>query len=398
MIKKLSKYIKEYTLDSILTPLFVTLESILEVLIPYKMADLVTYGIEAGNMSVIIKMGLTLLLYAVFSLTAGALCGFFASKASCGFAKNLREALYYKIQGYSFSNIDKFSTSSLVTRLTTDVSNVQNAFQMIIRITVRAPVMLITAMVMAFRVNQSLALVFVAVTPILAIGLAIISTKAHPIFERVFKTYDKLNNVVQENIRGMRIVKAFVREKHETEKFKAVSNDIYKGFSKAERLLALNGPLMQFCVYACLLLISWFGAQLVVAGEIKTGNLMSMFSFVMQILMSLMMISMILVMLVISRASAKRIVEVLNEESDITNKSQTVNEVKDGSVCFENVNFSYTGNQEKLCLKGVNINIKSGETVGVIGSTGSAKSSLVQLIPRLYDVTSGAIYVGGVDV
>ncbi len=398
MIKKLASYVKEYTVDALLTPLFVAAESILEVLIPYKMADLLQFGVEEGNLSNAIKIGVMLLVFSIMSLIAGALSGFFASRASAGFAKNIREALYNKVQDYSFSNVDKFSTSSLVTRMTTDVSNVQNAFQMITRIAVRAPVMLIAAMVMAFRVNSSLALVFVAIVPVLAVGLAYISIKAHPIFEKVFKTYDKLNNVVQENVRGIRVVKSFVREDHEIDKFETVSNKIAEYFVKAEKLLACNGPLMQFCVYASMLMISWFGAKLVVGDAIKSSNLMSMFTYVTQILMSLMMISMILVNIVLSRASARRIIEVLTEESDIHNPEEPVYEVKDGSVAFENVNFSYAKDMDKLCLKNVNIDIKSGETVGIIGGTGSSKSSLVQLIPRLYDVTSGSIKVGGVDV
>ena len=332
------------------------------------------------------------------SLICGTLSGYFASRASSGYAKNLREAMYNKIQDYSFSNVDKFSASSLVTRLTTDVTNVQNAFQMIIRIAVRAPIMFFTAMTMSFMVNRSLALVFVCVIPFLAVGLYFISTRAHPIFERVFRTYDKLNNVVQENIRGIRVVKSFVREDHEIEKFENVSNSIYKDFSKAERLLAFNSPLMQLCVYACIMLISWFGAKFVVSGSLSTGQIMSMFTYVMQILMSLMMISMILVMLVISKSSAERIVEVLDEENDIHNCADPIFEVTDGSVKFDNVNFSYSKDMNKLCLKNINLNIKSGETVGIIGGTGSSKSSLVQLIPRLYDVTEGAVYVGGVDV
>ena len=398
MIKKLAKFIGQYKLDTLLTPLFVAAESVLEVLIPFKMADLIDLGIEAENINYVVKVGVILLCYAMLALACGALSGFFAARASSGYAKNLREELYNKIQDYSFSNVDKFSTSSLVTRLTTDVSNVQNAFQMIIRVAVRAPIILITAMIMAFRVNHSLALVFVCVIPFLAVGLYFISTRAHPIFEKVFRTYDKLNNVVQENIRGIRVVKSFVREDHEIEKFENVSDSIYKNFSKAERLIAFNSPLMQLCVYTCILLISWFGAKMVVAGSLTTGQIMSMFTYVMQILMSLMMISMILVMLVISKASAERVIEVLDEESEIHNSANPVFDVKDGAVCFDNVNFSYAKDMNKLCLKNINLDIKSGETVGIIGGTGSAKSTLVQLIPRLYDVTDGAIYVGGVDV
>lgn len=398
MLKKLASYVGKYKLDSILTPLFVAAESVLEVLIPFKMADLVDFGIEAENINYVIKVGIMLLCFAMMSLVCGTLSGFFASRASAGFAKNLRKAMYDKIQDYSFSNVDKFSTSSLVTRLTTDVTNVQNSFQMIIRIAVRSPIMLCTAMVMSFMVNRSLALVFVCVIPILAVGLYFISTRAHPIFEKVFKTYDKLNNVVQENIRGIRVVKSFVREEHEIDKFKSVSDSIYKNFSKAERLLAFNNPLMQFCVYSCIMLISWFGAKLVVGGSMSTGQIMSMFTYIMQILMSLMMISMILVMLVVSKSSAERIIEVLDEENDIHNCEAPVYDVKDGSVRFENVNFSYSKDMNKLCLKNINIDIKSGETIGILGGTGSSKSSLVQLIPRLYDVTEGAVYVGGVDV
>ncbi len=398
MIKKLAKYVGKYKLDAILTPLFVAAESVLEVLIPFKMADLIDFGIEAENINYVVKIGVILLAFSIMSLICGTLSGYFASRASSGYAKNLREAMYNKIQDYSFSNVDKFSASSLVTRLTTDVTNVQNAFQMIIRIAVRAPIMFFTAMTMSFMVNRSLALVFVCVIPFLAVGLYFISTRAHPIFERVFRTYDKLNNVVQENIRGIRVVKSFVREDHEIEKFENVSNSIYKDFSKAERLLAFNSPLMQFCVYACIMLISWFGAKFVVSGSLSTGQIMSMFTYVMQILMSLMMISMILVMLVISKSSAERIVEVLDEENDIHNCADPVFEIPDGSVKFDNVNFSYSKDMNKLCLKDINLDIKSGETVGIIGGTGSSKSSLVQLIPRLYDVTEGAVYVGGVDV
>ena len=398
MIKKLAKYVGKYKLDAILTPLFVAAESVLEVLIPFKMADLIDFGIEAENINYVVKIGVILLAFSIMSLICGTLSGYFASRASSGYAKNLREAMYNKIQDYSFSNVDKFSASSLVTRLTTDVTNVQNAFQMIIRIAVRAPIMFFTAMTMSFMVNRSLALVFVCVIPFLAVGLYFISTRAHPIFERVFRTYDKLNNVVQENIRGIRVVKSFVREDHEIEKFENVSNSIYKDFSKAERLLAFNSPLMQLCVYACIMLISWFGAKFVVSGSLSTGQIMSMFTYVMQILMSLMMISMILVMLVISKSSAERIVEVLDEENDIHNCADPIFEVTDGSVKFDNVNFSYSKDMNKLCLKNINLDIKSGETVGIIGGTGSSKSSLVQLIPRLYDVTEGAVYVGGVDV
>ncbi len=401
MIRKLSRYVGKFKLDAILTPVFVVLEAVLEVLIPYRMSVIVDDGINKGNMSVIVSVGLTLLVFAILSLACGTFSGIFASRASAGFARNLREGLFNRIQDFSFSNVDKFSTSSLVTRLTTDVTNVQNSFQMIIRISVRAPVMLIAAMIMAFSVNKKLALVFLAVVPILAIGFLLITTNAHPIFKRVFKTYDKLNNVVQENIRGIRVVKSFVREEHEIEKFEAVSESIYADFTKAEKLIAFNSPLMQFCVYTCMILISWFGAKIIVntnAVELTTGQLMSMFTYVMQILMSLMIISMVFVMIIISKTSAERICEILDEKSDIYNPETPVYEVADGSVEFDHVDFSYAKDENKLCLKDVNLKIRSGETIGIIGGTGSAKSTLVQLLPRLYDVTNGSLKVGGKDV
>lgn len=312
--------------------------------------------------------------------------------------------MYYKVQNFSFSNIDKFSTASIVTRLTTDITNVQNAYMMIIRVAVRAPIMLICALVLAFNVNSSMALIFLYIVPILAVGLFFIMSKAHPIFERVFKTYDKLNNVVQENLYGIRVVKSFVREDHENEKFGKISKSIFKDFSKAERLLAWNMPLMQFCVYTCMLLISWFGARLIVlsgndpAVGMTTGQLMSLITYAMQILMSLMMLSMIFVMIVISRASMERITEILDEESDITNGENPVKEVKDGSIIFDNVSFAYKKDADKMCLSDISVSIKSGETVGIIGGTGSGKTSLVNLIPRLYDVTKGKLTVGGLDV
>ena len=400
MIKKLAKYMGEYKLHSILTPIFVVFEVFLEVLIPFLMSEIIDNGIEASNLGYTIKMGLLLVVFALLALLFGALSGHFAASASSGYAKNLRKEIFYKIQGYSFANIDKFSTSSLVTRLTTDVTNVQQAFQMIIRIAVRCPVMLVTDLIMAFVKSPKLSLCFVAMIPFLGIGLYVIMKHAHPIFERVFKKYDHLNNVVQENIRGIRVVKSFVREDKENEKFGEVSTSIYKDFSKAERILAFNNPLMQFCVYTSILLISWFGARFIIGGVdgMTTGDLTSMVAYVMQILMSLMMISMVLVMITISRASAERVLEVIEEQSDLHNPADPIYDVKDGSVCFDHVSFSYSKDPNKLCLRDINFTVKSGETVGIIGGTGTSKSSLVQLIARLYDVTEGSVQVGGVDV
>lgn len=398
MIKQLAKSVGEYKKDAILTPVFVTLEVIMEVILPLLMAFLIDDGINQGNMSVILKYGIILVIFALLSLFFGACSGWFAANASSGYAKNLRKNMYYKVQDYSFSNIDKFSTSSIVTRLTTDVTNVQNAFQMIIRIAVRCPVMLVFSLIMAFGINQRLSLIFLAVIPFLGVGLFFIFKNAHPTFERVFRTYDKLNNVVQENLRGIRVVKSFVREEHEIGKFEKVSNSIFKDFSMAEKIIAFNSPLMQTSVYICMLLISWFAAKMIVAGTMTTGELTSLISYTMQILMSLMMLSMVFVMITISRSSAQRIVELLDEESDIHNCDAPVDEVKNGDITFENVNFSYAKDKNKPCLSGINIAIKSGETVGIIGGTGSSKSSLVQLISRLYDVTEGTVKVGGVDV
>lgn len=404
MVRKLLRSVREYKKHSILAPVFVIFEVIMEVVIPLLMANLIDFGIDDGNLEYIVKMGVVLVVFALISLIFGILSGRSAAIASAGFAKNLRKDMYYKVQNFSFSNIDKFSTASIVTRLTTDVTNVQNAYMMIIRVAVRAPIMLICALVLAFNVNASMALIFLCIVPILAVGLFFIMSKAHPIFERVFKTYDKLNNVVQENLYGIRVVKSFVREDHENEKFGKISKSIFKDFSKAERLLAWNMPLMQFCVYTCMLLISWFGARLIVlsgndpAVGMTTGQLMSLITYAMQILMSLMMLSMIFVMIIISRASMERITEILDEESDITNGENPVKEVKDGSIIFDNVSFAYKKDADEMCLSDISVSIKSGETVGIIGGTGSGKTSLVNLIPRLYDVTKGKLTVGGLDV
>lgn len=404
MVRKLLRSVREYKKHSILAPVFVIFEVIMEVVIPLLMANLIDFGIDDGNLEYIVKMGVVLVVFALISLIFGILSGRSAAIASAGFAKNLRKDMYYKVQNFSFSNIDKFSTASIVTRLTTDITNVQNAYMMIIRVAVRAPIMLICALVLAFNVNSSMALIFLCIVPILAVGLFFIMSKAHPIFERVFKTYDKLNNVVQENLYGIRVVKSFVREDHENEKFGKISKSIFKDFSKAERLLAWNMPLMQFCVYTCMLLISWFGARLIVlsgndpAVGMTTGQLMSLITYAMQILMSLMMLSMIFVMIIISRASMERIAEILDEESDITNGENPVKEVKDGSIIFDNVSFAYKKDADEMCLSDISVSIKSGETVGIIGGTGSGKTSLVNLIPRLYDVTKGKLTVGGLDV
>lgn len=404
MVRKLLRSVREYKKHSILAPVFVIFEVIMEVVIPLLMANLIDFGIDDGNLEYIVKMGIVLVVFALISLIFGILSGRSAAIASAGFAKNLRKDMYYKVQNFSFSNIDKFSTASIVTRLTTDVTNVQNAYMMIIRVAVRAPIMLICALVLAFNVNSSMALIFLYIVPILAVGLFFIMSKAHPIFERVFKTYDKLNNVVQENLYGIRVVKSFVREDHENEKFGKISKSIFKDFSKAERLLAWNMPLMQFCVYTCMLLISWFGARLIVLSGndpsvgMTTGQLMSLITYAMQILMSLMMLSMIFVMIIISRASMERITEILDEESDITNGENPVKEVKDGSIIFDNVSFAYKKDADEMCLSDISVSIKSGETVGIIGGTGSGKTSLVNLIPRLYDVTKGKLTVGGLDV
>lgn len=398
MIKTLAKSIREYKIASVITPIFIVCEVILEVLIPYLMASLIDNGVDKGDMDYIWKMGLVLTIVALISLLFAGLAGKYAAVASAGFAKNLRHDMFYKIQTYSFANIDKFSASSLVTRMTTDVTNVQNAYQMILRMAFRAPFMMIFAMVMSFRVNASLSWIFVIFIPIIALALFIIIRLAHPIFTRVFKRYDKLNSIVQENLHGIRVVKSFVREDHETEKFKSVSEDIYRDFTKAEKIVNYNMPVMQVCIYACILLISWFAARLIVYGDMTTGELASMMTYVMQILMSLMFISMVMVMITLSRASGERIAEVLNEVPDLADPENPVTEIKDGSIVFDHVSFSYAKSMDKLCLKNVDIKIRSGETVGIIGGTGSSKSTFVQLIPRLYDVTEGVISVGGRNV
>lgn len=404
MIKKLIKYVGEYKKPTILTPIFVLLESVMEILIPLLMAKLIDDGIDVGDMGVITKYGVYLLAAALLTMLFGSAAGMTAAHASAGFAKNVRRGMYYKIQDFSFSNIDKFSTASLVTRLTTDVSNVQQVFQMMTRICFRAPAILIFALIASFSVNHELSLVFLLSMPILGIGIFFLINRVQPIFERVFKTYDKLNNVVQENLYGMRVVKSFNRQDFETKKFTDISGSIYKDFSKAEKTMAFGMPLMQFCMYGCMLIICWLGARMIVASGnnellgLTCGQLLSMITYSMQLLMSLMMISMIFVFITMSKASAERIVEVLDEESTLHNPENPITEVASGDIDFEHVDFTYRKDSDKKVLDDINLHIKAGWMVGVLGGTGSSKSSLVQLIPRLYDVASGSVKVGGRDV
>ena len=396
MIKTLAKSIREYKRDSILTPLFMIGEVVLEVLITYMLADLIDLGVNAGDMGYTVKRGLLLILCAGLSLLCGAMSGRYGAIASTGFARNLRQDMYYNVQTFSFANIDKFSTAGLITRLTTDVVNVQHAYMMLIRIAVRSPAMLLFSLIMAFRINPKIATVFLCATPVLAIGIYLIMSHAHPVFERVFHTYDRLNAVVQENLRGIRVVKAFVREDHEKEKFTDVSGSIFNDMSKAQKTVAYNMPLMQACMYTCILLASWIGANLIVTDVMTTGQLMSILTYAAGILSSLMMLSMVFMMMVISRASAERIAEVLNETAAIRNPENPLYEVKDGSIEFKDVSFRY--GEGRNCLSDINLRIEAGETIGVIGGTGSGKTSLVQLIPRLYDAGEGQVLVGGADV
>ncbi len=398
MIKKLSAYIKEYKKDTILTPIFMILEVIMEMIIPLLMAAIIDNGLEGGSIKYVCFIGVIMLITAMLSLTFGALGGKFGASASCGFAKNLRKAMFHNIQNFSFENIDKYSTAGLVTRLTTDVTNLQNAFQMIIRMFVRAPISLICAMFMSFYINFKLSLIFVGAIIFLGLALYFIMTHAHPYFKEVFKKYDNLNASVQENLTGIRVVKAYVREEHEINKFKKASEQIYNYFKKAEGILIFNNPIMMFSMYTCMITLSWLGAKMIVSSTMTTGELMSLFTYCTNILMSLMMISMVFVMVVMSKSSAERIVEVLEEKSTLTNCENPIYEVKDGSIEFNNVDFSYSNDKNNLNLEKINIKINSGETIGILGGTGSAKSTLVQLIPRLYDVTGGEVKVGGIDV
>ena len=404
MIRKLARSVREYKLSAILGPICMVGEVAMEVLIPLVMAKLYDYGIARQDMSVVVQQSLLLMLCAVTSLCFGSASAVFASKASTGFAKNLRHDMYYHVQEFSFSNIDKFSTASIVTRLTSDVANLQMAFQMMIRMAIRCPMMLILALFSAMRISVKLSLVYCVALPLLALVLIGLIPVVFKIFDKVFKTYDSLNNVVQENIHGIRVVKSFVREDREIEKFTGISGEIYRLFCKAEHILALNNPVMQLCVYGCMLAISWFGAKLVIASGnvpgagLTTGELSSMFTYTTQILSSLMMLSMVFVMLIMSRAPMRRCAELLDEEPDLVSPENPVTQVQDGSIDFENVSFRYSAKAQRDALHDVNLHIPSGYTVGILGATGSSKSTLVQLIPRLYDVTGGCLKVGGVDV
>ena len=411
MIRKLGRRVRQYTPQTIATPVFMVGEVAMEALIPMIMSWLVDRGIQArdaegvirGDMTSILMYGGLLVATALLSLLFGSMSGRMAATASAGFARNLRHDMFYTIQNYSFSNIDKFSTSSIITRLTTDVNSVQNAFQMILRMAVRAPLTLLFSMVMALTINARISLVFLFTLPFLAVGIYLIMTHTHPIFKRVFKTYDKLNNVVQENLRGVRVVKSFVREDYEVEKFNGISGSIYKDFVHAEKIMALMNPMMMGCIYACTLIISWLAAQAIIASGnnadlgMTNGQLISLITYVVQVLSSLMMVSFVFLMIIMSRASAQRIVEVLDEQPDITSPGNAVKEVPDGSVDFDHVTFSYASRSERDTLSDIDVHIPSGSVVGILGGTGSGKSSLVQLIPRLYDVKDGAVKVGGID-
>ena len=401
MIGKLARSIREYKWAALLSPLCMIGEVYMEVTIPGIIARIVDYGIKPGDMGVVLLQGLLLVLSALCSLGFGVLSAVFAAKAATGFARNLRHDMYHKVQSLDFSNIDKFSTASIVTRLTTDVANLQMTFQMMIRMAVRCPMMVVLASVKVYRLSPKLCLIYMVALPLLCLGLFALVKLVFPIFDRVFKTYDKLNNVVQENLHGMRVVKSFVREEKETEKFTTISGDIYKDFVKAEKIMAFNSPMMQLAVYTCTILISYLGAVMIVeSGDttFTTGNLTSMFTYTTQILMGLMMVSMVFVMLTMSRAPMRRTYELLVETPDLDNPSEPVLEVKDGSIDFENVSFRYSKNASRNALEGIDLHIDAGMTVGILGGTGSSKSTLVQLIPRLYDTTEGAVKVGGVDV
>lgn len=405
MIMRLARCIREYKWSALLSPLTMIGEVAMEVTIPGVMAVLINQGIEAGNNSVVVQQGLLLALCALVSLMFGVASAFFASHAATGFARNLRHDMYHKVQTFDFTNIDKFSTSSIVTRLTTDVAHLQMCFQMMIRMAIRCPMMLILASVSAFRISPRLCLVYCVVLPLLAVALFVLIRIVHPIFERVFKTYDKLNNVVQENLHGIRVVKSFVREKEETKKFTDISDSIAKDFIKAEHIMAFNNPFMQLAVYICMLAISYLGARMVVAsgnttlnGGLDVGNLNAMFTYTTQILGSLMMLSMVFVMLTMSRASLRRTYELLSETPELHNPENPVMEVKDGSIEFAHVSFRYGKHADRNALEDIHLQIPSGATVGILGSTGSSKSTFAQLIPRLYDATEGCVKVGGVDV
>ena len=404
MIRRLARCVREYTLAAVLAPLTMIGEVAMEVTIPKVMKALYDYGITLGDMHVVLVRSLQLVLCALCSLAFGVASAAFATKAGTGFARNLRHDMYYCVQEYSFSNIDKFSTASIVTRLTSDVANLQMTFQMMIRMAIRAPMTMILAFISAMTISVKLSLVYCVAMPILIVALVCLVPLVHSIFDRVFRTYDKLNNAVQENVHGIRVVKSFVREDKEIEKFTGISASIYKDFCKAEKILALNNPVMQTCVYGCILAISWMGAKMVVASGnipengLTTGDLSAMFTYTTQVLSSLMMLSMVYVMMIMSRAPLRRTYEILTETPDLTSPVEAVTEVPDGSIDFEDVSFKYSAKAKNMALKDVNLHIPSGATVGILGGTGSSKSTLVQLIPRLYDVTEGVLKVGGVDV
>lgn len=404
MLKTLAGSLREYKKSSFAAIFFSGIEVIFEIVIPLCMSNLIDSGIEKSNMSMVWKFGILLLIFALLQLATGMLAAYTAAKASTGFSANLRQDMYDNMQTFAFSNIDRFSTASIVTRLTTDVTNVQNAYQMIIKLAVRGPVMLIVSMIVSFRINRQISLIFLAIVPVLGVLLALIVRKVHPVFEKVFHTYDDLNNVVQEDLRGIRVVKSCNREDLEISKFKKISQDIYKGFAKAEQMLALNSPLMQICMYTCMILTSWIGAKAIVASGnntalgLTTGDLTALITYSIQILSSLMMLSMVFAMITIASSSAGRIAEILQEKTDIANPENPVMYVADGEINYNNVEFVYASKADKKVLSNINLHIASGETLGIIGGTGSSKSSLVQLIPRLYDVTSGSLTLGGVDV
>lgn len=398
MIKKLLAYIREYKKPSILSPIFIAVEVLLEILIPFLMASIIDDGLNKGNLQHIYFIGFITLIMAMFSLSAGFAAGRNAARASAGFAKNIRKAVFYKIQNFSFTNIDKFSTAGLITRFTTDIANIQNSYQMILRLLVRAPLMLIFATLMTVYISPELSTIFLGAILILGIVMAVIIFLVHPIFTRAMKKYDRINSDLQENINGVRVVKAYVREDYEINKFKKSTDTLKNTMLKGEKIIIFVAPAMQFCMYSCIVLLSWFGAKMIVIGNLTTGQLMSLFSYTANILMSLLMFAMVLVTITLSRASGERIVEVLDEEPSIKNPENPVYEVKDGSISFENVNFSYSNNPEVLNLENINLKINQGETIGIIGGTGSAKSALVQLIPRLYDILGGEVRVGGVNV
>lgn len=398
MIKTLLAQVKQYKKASLLTPLYAALEVVMEVLIPFITAAIIDKGIEAGSISKVYQYGALMLVFAMLSLLFGVLAGRYAASASSGLACNLREAMYDNIQTFSFSNIDKYSTAGLVTRMTTDVTNVQNAYQMILRIAVRAPFTLICSMFMCFFINVKLSLIFVVAIVVLAAVLIFVMSRTTKIFDVVFKKYDELNASVQENVSAIRVVKAYVREDHENEKFTKAANNLYSLFVKAEKFLSLNGPVMMFVIYFCIVALSWFGAKFIVVGDLTTGELTSMFSYIMGILMSLMMLSMIFVMVTMSAASGRRIAEVLNDKADLVNPENPDKVIPDGRIDFDHVNFSYKHGSGKETLTDIDLHIKAGETIGIIGGTGCGKSSLVNLISRLYDVTGGSVSVGGKDV